>query len=87
MLHDIECMFSELAWDQKKTGIKASLLQLKKDGIGPQMPHVTLYYLAALLENVVQWWNPLTKQSWETEQLGTSYPRVEWVSSMYFSQL
>lgn len=49
------------------------------------MPNILLYYQVAILENMVQWWNPFTRYIWGIEQVGIPSPLANWLLSMSFS--
>lgn len=44
------------------------------------------YYKAALLEALLQWFDPSTRFSWEIEQREITEPLAEWAMSVGFSR-
>lgn len=64
VLSKVQCLFNEFIWDQKKSRIKISLLQKSKEEGGIVVPNVLLYYQAAVLEYLAQWWDLTGKISW-----------------------
>lgn len=48
------------------------------------LPNIAMYYQAALLENMLQWWDPSAKQCWRIEQLGLDLLLTEWILNISF---
>lgn len=70
ILSEIQHIFKNFVWAGKKSRVKVSIMQQKKDQGGLSLPNIAFCYQAALLETLMQWWNSLNKCSWEFEQLG-----------------
>lgn len=63
------------------------LLQQKKEEGGIALPNITIYYQAALLDNLVQWWNTKATHSWQIEQIFVEQPLSMWALSVISSSL
>lgn len=49
------------------------------------MANIFSYYQAAILENMVQWWNLFTRHIWGIEQLDILFSLVDWLLNLPFS--
>lgn len=47
-------------------------------GWGVAFPNIWRYYQAAVLENLMQWWNSAIQDLWELEQQNIELPLSEW---------
>lgn len=71
----------------KKPRTKIATMQKKKLLGGTAYQNIILYYQAALLEAMLQWWNEESKGSWELEQEGIEIPFTKWVLSTKDQQM
>lgn len=54
-LQNIQTLFSQFIWQDKKSRIQASVLQTFKQHSGVTAPNITLYYHAINLSKILQW--------------------------------
>lgn len=59
--------------------IRLSVLQDSIMDDGLVLPSVHLYYHAAILSAVVQWWDPQNEVNWALEHLDSPIPLSEWL--------
>lgn len=82
LLQQIQKAINNFIWNRKKPRIKISTFQQgtrRGGGGGVAVPNVKLYYQAAHLAAMVQWWNPRNTAVWLEEQITIPVLLTDWI--------
>lgn len=77
ILTNIQTMMNKFMCYGRHPSTRTAVLQLSVSRRGLDAPNLILYYSAALQENMAQWWNPLSRLSWDLEPCGMEVPLSE----------
>lgn len=79
LLQQIQIIINKFIWNEKKPRIKISALQqeTRKGNLG--VPNIKLYYCAAHLAAIWQWWIPHIRTNWSGKHIGIPIPLSEWM--------